>query len=112
MISLAYHHTVIILKSTHLFQISQEQPSLVHPVESSESGWFSWLMGSSNQQVPDDSETVDIVGTRRRNGPVTTLTEEERRQLHAALLELEATGEDVHRDDIGEKFVLANIWWY
>lgn len=84
------------------FQISQEQPSLVHPVESSERGWFSWLFGSGSHQVPDDIGTVDIVGTRRRNGPFTTLTEEERRQLHAALLELEVAGEDVHRDDIGE----------
>lgn len=55
--------------------------------------------------MPEDMGTVDIVGTRRRNGPFTTLTEEERRQLHSALLELEATGEDVHRDDIGEKLV-------
>lgn len=99
-------------KSTYSFQISQEQPSLVHPVESSESGWFSWLMGGSKHQVPDDTEIVDIVGTRRRNGPVTTLTEEERRQLHAALLELEAAGEDVHRDDIGKKFVLVIILPY
>lgn len=84
------------------FQISQEQPSLVHPVESFEGGWFSWLVGGSDPHVAEDTGTVDIVGTRRRNGPFTTLTEEERRQLHAALLELEAPGEDVHRDDIGE----------
>lgn len=55
--------------------------------------------------MPDDTGTMDIVGTRRRNGPFTTLTEEERRQLHAALLELEVAGEDVHRDDIGEMSV-------
>lgn len=93
-------------KSVYSFQISQEQPSLVHPVESSESSWFSWLIGGSNYQVLEDTGTVDIVGTRRRNGPFTSLTEEERRQLHAALLELEAIGEDVHRDDIGEMLVI------
>lgn len=86
------------------FQISQEQPSLVHPVESSEDGWFSWIIGSNDPHATDDAAVVDIVGTRHRNGPFTTLTEEERRQLHTALRELETPGEDVHRDDIGEEF--------
>lgn len=98
---------IVLARMNAKIKISQEQPSLVHPVESSESGWFSWLMGGSKHQVPDDTEIVDIVGTRRRNGPVTTLTEEERRQLHAALMELEAAGEEVHRDDIDHKAYLS-----
>ncbi|XP_063887436.1 intermembrane lipid transfer protein VPS13A-like isoform X2 [Scylla paramamosain] len=93
--------TSIVLGRMHAkIKISQEQPSLVHPVESSEGGWFSWIIGSSDPHATDDAMVVDIVGTRRRNGPFTTLTEEERRQLHAALRELETPGEDVHRDDI------------
>ncbi|MPC33914.1 Vacuolar protein sorting-associated protein 13A [Portunus trituberculatus] len=100
--------TSIVLARMHakikVHPISQEQPSLVHPVESSEGGWLSWMIGSSDPHASDDAVVVDIVGTRHRNGPFTTLTEEERRQLHAALQELETPGEDVHRDDIGEEF--------
>ena len=68
-------------------------------------------MGSSDSHVAEDAGTMDIVGTRRRNGPFTSLTEDERRQLHSALLELEAPGEDVHRDDIGVRsfLLLANF---
>ncbi|KAG0722861.1 Vacuolar protein sorting-associated protein 13C [Chionoecetes opilio] len=76
-------------------------------LEPSGGGWFSWLMGASESHRAEDAGTVDIVGTRRRIGPFTALTEEERRQLHTALLELNAPGEDVHKDDIDLKAYLS-----
>lgn len=76
---------------------------MVHPVESSGSGWFSWLWAKSGTDILGDEECVDIVGSRRKNGVFSSLTDDERHQLHAALVQLEAPADnEKHRDDIGK----------
>ncbi|XP_042202978.1 vacuolar protein sorting-associated protein 13C-like isoform X2 [Homarus americanus] len=98
----------IVLARMHAkIKISQDEPSLVHPVESSSESWLSWLWGRGSDNDVNDEETVDIVGSRRKNGPFTSLTEDERRQLRAALLQLEAPRNDMHRDDIDHKAYLS-----
>nr|XP_045607569.1 vacuolar protein sorting-associated protein 13A-like isoform X2 [Procambarus clarkii] len=100
--------TNIVLARMHAkIKISQDEPSLVHAVEPSTTGWFSWLWGRDGSYDIDDEETVDIVGSRRKNGPFTSLTEDERRQLRSALLQLDAPGDDLHRDDIDHKAYLS-----
>ncbi|XP_071548119.1 LOW QUALITY PROTEIN: intermembrane lipid transfer protein VPS13A-like [Panulirus ornatus] len=100
--------TNIVLARMHAkIEISKDEPSLVHPVESSSAFWFSWLWQRGSTHVVDKEETVDIVGARRKNGLFTSLTEDERHQLQAALLHLEAPRDDMHRDDIDHKAYLS-----
>ncbi|KAK8726843.1 hypothetical protein OTU49_010088, partial [Cherax quadricarinatus] len=85
--------TNIVLARMHAkIKISQDEPSLVHPVEPSGAGWFSWLWGSDGVSVEDEDDAVDIVGSRRKNGPFTSLTEDERRQLRTALMQMDGPG--------------------
>ncbi|XP_037798990.1 vacuolar protein sorting-associated protein 13A-like isoform X1 [Penaeus monodon] len=93
---------IVVARMHAKIKVSQDEPEMVHPVESSGSGWFSWLWAKSGTDVIDgDDECVDIVGSRRKNGVFSSLTDDERHQLHAALVQLEApVDNEKHRDDI------------
>ncbi|XP_068229043.1 intermembrane lipid transfer protein VPS13A-like [Palaemon carinicauda] len=104
----ALNLTNIVLGRMHAkILISQDEPSRILPVKSTSEGWFSWLW-SSNAENDDGLGVMDIVGNQRKNGVLASLTEEEKQQLHSALVQLESQGEnDIHKDDIDHKIYLS-----
>ncbi|KAK7084546.1 hypothetical protein SK128_022287 [Halocaridina rubra] len=89
--------------------ISQHEPKYVHPVKDNRKYWFSWLWGSGpDESATSEDATMDVIGNQKKNGIFASLTEEEKKQLLSALMQLESSGEnDIHKDDIDHKVYLS-----